>query len=92
MKHFDEIGDMTLQEWYRDYLNVRATGGESFMEQYSRVSGFLNELRSKKFKNVALFTHGGVILSAQVSQGLYTVEEAFANRLDYGSVIKINLE
>ena len=31
MQAYDEIKDPRLQEWYDDYLNVAATGGESFM-------------------------------------------------------------
>ena len=43
MKPFDRNDDPRLQEWYADYLNVVATGGESFAMQYQRVSSFLDE-------------------------------------------------
>ena len=36
MKPFDCNDDPRLQEWYADYLNVAATGGESFAMQYRR--------------------------------------------------------
>ena len=43
----DRNDDPRLQEWYADYLNVAATGGESFAMQYRRVSDFLDELKGK---------------------------------------------
>lgn len=53
-------------EWYADYLNVAATGGESFAMQYRRVSDFLDELKGKPYQRVAVFAHGGVLICAQI--------------------------
>ena len=50
MKPFDRNDDPRLQEWYADYLNVAATGGESFAMQYQRVSRFLDELKTKPYQ------------------------------------------
>ena len=36
MKPFEQNEDPRLQEWYADYMNVAATGGESFAMQYRR--------------------------------------------------------
>ena len=47
MKPFEQNEDPRLQEWYVDYMNVAATGGESFAMQYRRVGQFLDELRKK---------------------------------------------
>ena len=55
MKPFDRNDDPRLQEWYADYLNVAATGGESFAMQYRRVSNFLDELKGKPYQRVAVF-------------------------------------
>lgn len=41
MQRFEEITDPRIQEWYDDYLRVRTTGGESFMDVLARVSDFL---------------------------------------------------
>ncbi len=46
LKKFSDITDPRLQEWYDNYLEVRATGGESFRDQYERVAAFLSELGS----------------------------------------------
>jgi len=37
MQRFEEITDPRIQEWYDDYLRVRTTGGESFMDVLARV-------------------------------------------------------
>lgn len=87
---FDEIDDPALQVWYDDYLHARPTGGETFDEQRTRVSEFLDELRGR-FRRVLVFTHGGVILAASIHAGLYAPEEAFSHIISYGGVLKIEL-
>ena len=74
MKPFDANDDPRLQEWYADYLNVAATGGESFAMQYQRVSHFLDELQQKEYRRVALFAHGGVLICAQIYAGLFSAK------------------
>ena len=91
MKLFDDISDPHLQEWYADHINTPVTGGESFMMQYMRVSAFLDELRSKPWDRVAVFAHGGVLVSALIYAGHVTPDEAFAALPPYGGVIRINL-
>ena len=91
MKAFDEIQDSRLQEWYADALHVAATDGESFATQYERVSHFLDELKQQPWQRVALFAHGGVLISAQIYAGLITPEEAFSALTPYGGIIRIEL-
>ena len=78
-------------EWYADYLNVAATGGESFAMQYERVSCFLDELKQKPYLRVAIFAHGGILICAQIYAGLITAEEAFSSLTPYGGLIQITL-
>src|SRR5574344_1428633 len=33
MKRFDQMTDPRVQLWYNDYINTRATGGESYADQ-----------------------------------------------------------
>ncbi len=91
MQSFDTIRDPRLQEWFEDYLNIPATGGESFMMQYRRVSSFLNELRQKDYSNVAVFAHGGVLICAEIYAGLLKPEEAFNSLTPYGGIIQIEI-
>ena len=91
MQEFDKIRDPRLQEWYADYFNVAATGGESFTMQLQRVSEFLDEVRSKGYQRVAVFAHGGVLLCAQIYAGALCLEEAFGALTPYGGVIRLTL-
>ena len=91
MMLFDDISDPHLQEWYADHIHTPVTGGESFMMQYQRVSNFLDELRGKPWRRVAVFAHGGVLVSAQVYAGLVTPEAAFAALPPFGGLNQIML-
>lgn len=91
MKPFDSNSDPRLQEWYADYLNVAATGGESFAMQYERVSRFLDELKNRPWKRVVIFAHGGVLICAQIYAGLLHVKEAFKALTPYGGIIQIEI-
>ncbi len=91
MMLFDDITDPHLQEWYADHINTPVTGGESFMQQYQRVSRFLDELKEKPWNRVAVFAHGGVLVSAQVYAGMVTPEAAFAALPPFGGLVRITL-
>lgn len=91
MKPFDNNDDPRLQEWYNDYLNVAAIGGESFTMLYERVSLFLEELKKKPYDRVAIFAHGGVLICAQIYAGTLQWEEAFNALTPYGGIVRINL-
>ena len=91
MKLFDEIDDPHLQVWFADHINTPVTGGESFMQQYLRVSNFLDELKTKPYGRVVIFAHGGVLVCAQVYAGLVTPEEAFSALPPFGGLVRINL-
>ena len=91
MQHFDDIKDPHLQAWYDDFLHVRASGGESFEDRRNRVASFLDELRRKPYQHVALFTHGGVILCAQLYAGLLREEDAFQSLTPYGGCVTIEI-
>lgn len=91
MKPFDHNDDPRLQEWYADYLNVAATGGESFAMQYRRVSAFLDELAAMPCRRVGIFAHGGVLICAQIYAGCFTAEEAFSHLTPYGGLVQIEI-
>ena len=91
MQRYDEITDPRLHIWYKDYLHVAATGGESFMEQLHRVSLFMKDLCGKPFQKAGIFTHGGVIACAQIYAGIITPEEAFRHIPAYGGIVRLRL-
>ena len=62
------------------------------MDQYNRVSSFLEELRKSGLEKVCLFAHGGVLTCARVYAGEYDIKEAFKNIPSYGEVIKLSFD
>ena len=91
MQRYDEIRDEALQRWYDDYMHLPATGGESFPMLHARVSAFLDELRAKPFRHVAIFAHGGVLVSACIYAGLFGEENAFSHSVPYGGIQEIRI-
>lgn len=91
MQPFLSNPDPRLAEWYADYLHVPATGGESFVQQYHRVTAFLDELRTLPYSHVVVFAHGGVLICAQIYAGLTPPEEAFSVLPPYGGMVHISL-
>lgn len=95
MQRFDDIGksDPRIEEWYADYMHVCTTGGESFVMLYERVANFMDELIGKPYNNVAIFAHGGVLLSAQIWAGEFPLDEHTYDHLTpYGGVVPLNFE
>lgn len=91
MKPYDKIDDPRLQEWYVDYINVRATGGESFMDQQQRVKSFINELKGEDHKNVAVFAHAGILLQFMILTAMITPAEAFKRQPPFGGIVEVDI-
>lgn len=90
-QRWDEIQDPNLQAWYDDWLSIRAGGAESFLEQYNRVTAFLDDLKETGYKKVCVFAHGGTIRSALVYSGKYNFNQAFADDVEYGALVKMTI-
>lgn len=89
-KYYDEITDPRLQEWYSDYINVRATGGESFMDQQARFNNFIEDMKTKGKNDVLIVTHAGILMQAQILAGI-TEDEVFRRKIAFGEVISLDL-
>lgn len=90
MQRFEEITDPRIQEWYNDYLRVRTTGGESFMDVLARVSDFFDYL-DRTSGPALVFAHGGVLVAAQVYAGKVKLEDAMKALPPYGGMVEIDL-
>lgn len=91
MQRYDEIKDEALQMWYEDYMHLCASGGEGFPDLYARVSDFLDELREKEYRRVAIFAHGGVLLCAGIYSGLFPTEGCFSHLVECGGIQQLIL-
>ncbi len=92
MKHYDEITDSRLQEWFDDYINVAATRGESVLDLRRRFMEFVHEIKpAHKDETVAIFTHGGILINALVELKGKTYSEMYNAIPPYGSIVEILL-
>lgn len=92
MQHWEAIEDPVLEQWYHDWVNIPAGGGESFRDQLHRVAQFLDELKKQSFRHVCLFVHGGVVRCALIYAGQLAVENVFSVDIPYGSRTDIELK
>ena len=93
MKSWNELStDPRSEAWFKDWINTQTPQGESLIDQYNRVSHFLNEIRKEKLDTVCIFTHGGVQTCSRVYAGEYSLENAFKNVMPYGSIVRLVLD
>lgn len=78
-------------EWLEDYMNIPTPNGEDFPVFYRRVAGFLDELRTKDFRRVAVFAHCGVLLCAGLYVGMFGEKEAWNNLVGFDGIQRIEL-
>ncbi|MDE6786893.1 MAG: alpha-ribazole phosphatase [Muribaculaceae bacterium] len=92
MKPYDEITDPRLQEWFDDYINVAATGGESVLDQRRRLMDFIDEIKELHSDNtIGIFTHGGILINALVALAGKSYSEMYNALPPYGSIIEIGI-
>ena len=82
---WDQI-DMSI--WDEDWVNPPAPNGESFMQMYKRVSHFFDELKTKEYNSVLIFTHGGVISCARVYFNQADINKTFDLMPKYGEIVQ----
>lgn len=89
MQSYASIKDPRLKEWFEDYINVPATGGESFADLMRRVESFLDYLKTTGCSRVAVFAHGGVMIAASYICSLAVPGQGID--FPYGGILKISL-
>lgn len=93
MKTFSEINDPRLLEWFTDYINISAPGGESVIDQQRRLTDFVDDLKKKypDDSTIGIFTHGGIVMNALVKFGGKTFDEVYSDIPAFGSVTEIEI-
>lgn len=92
MQSYDKIDDPALQEWYKDYMHLPATGGESFPDLKRRVDDFLDNLRGQGHRQVVVFAHGGVLMAAGLYAGLWKEDRCFElHSTPFGGIIEVDI-
>ncbi|MEY8001466.1 alpha-ribazole phosphatase [Clostridium sp. Mt-5] len=65
-KSYENIKKLYPEEydrWCSDWKNESPPGGESYVEFYSRIHGFMDDILKLNRENILIVTHGGVIRS-----------------------------
>ena len=91
MQLYDEIDDIYIEDWYKDYMNLPTPDGEGFRDVYRRVSEFLDDLKTKPYKRVAVFAHGGVLICAGLYAGLFKEANVWDHLVEFGGIEKIEI-
>jgi alpha-ribazole phosphatase len=92
MKNWEDIAPEELNPWMNDFVNVHVPNGEAFTDLYERVIDFMeDELRKNTAKPVVIVAHAGVIRSILCKITNLPLQDAFQNKVDFGSVVKIEL-
>ncbi|HKZ42139.1 MAG TPA: alpha-ribazole phosphatase [Candidatus Hodarchaeales archaeon] len=89
LKRWNEIDQIALDKWMKDYVNYQIPGGESFTSLHRRTNHFFDELISSNFRSVAIVTHAGVIRSLLVRVLDVPLANAFRIAVDYASLSKV---
>lgn len=91
LQAWDAISDPQLARWYADWINETPSGGESLRALVARVADFVAELRSGEARQVAIYTHAGVIRAFGVVLGRFAIDEGFDLKVAYGDVFDFKL-
>jgi alpha-ribazole phosphatase len=93
MKNWDNIPQEQLNPWMEDFVNVKVSNGESFVDLHERTDEFLSEIKSKKIScPVIIVTHAGIIRSILCHHSSLPLKDAFQNKVAFGEVIKIDFK
>lgn len=91
MKAWNSISPDQLNPWMEDFVNIKISNGESFVDLHKRVGIFLSEQKSKSTDiPLIIVAHAGVIRSVLCYHFSLPLKDAFQNKVDFGEVIKID--
>jgi alpha-ribazole phosphatase len=90
MKNWNNIPQEQLNPWMEDFVNIKVSNGESFVELHERTGDFLSEKKSNKIIHpIIIVAHAGIIRSFLCHHSSLPLKDAFQNKVDFGEVIRI---
>jgi alpha-ribazole phosphatase len=91
LKKWDEIDQIELNAWMKDFVNIPFPGGENLTKFHKRVIDLYAKISKGSELQVVLITHAGVIRSILSFITSTPMELAFDRfKIEYGSVIYLN--
>jgi len=92
MVPWKDLKSLEFEEWVKDFVNIKAPAGESFLEMHDRVMEFFNEMLLQDNSDVVIVCHGGVIRAVLANILHMPLKYMFHMNIDYGAVSKIVLD
>ncbi|AZB01929.1 alpha-ribazole phosphatase [Chryseobacterium joostei] len=93
LKKWTEIPEEEINPWYKDFINIKASGGENLLEMQTRVLSFWNELLVEKDADkVLIIAHAGVIRLILQNILQFPLENMFSIQIDYGKKAIVKVE
>jgi len=93
LKAWSDIDKKEIDTWMDDFVNISCPEGESYRDLFIRSQRFWQEhIEKKKFKSVAIITHGGIIRSLLAFFLKMPMENSFSISIGYGSVTKVSVK
>ena len=89
MMPWKKIDKDSLDTWKKDFVNLKAPGGESFQDMHDRVMDFFNEMLLKEKNDLLVVCHGGVIRAILSNILQIPLMNMFRLNIDFGAVSKV---
>ncbi|PTT39049.1 alpha-ribazole phosphatase [Chryseobacterium sp. HMWF028] len=91
LKKWTDIPEEEINPWYKDFIHIKTSGGESLLEMQTRVLGFWNEfIQRKDIEKALIVTHAGVIRLILQAVLQFPLENMFSIQIDYGKKVVID--
>ncbi|MGR3854167.1 histidine phosphatase family protein [Chryseobacterium indologenes] len=93
LKKWTDIPEEEINPWYKDFVSVKASDGESLLEMQTRVLSFWNEfIQRKDLEKALIITHAGVIRLILQAVLQFPLKNMFSVQIDYGRkvIIQVN--
>lgn len=92
LKKWTDIPEEEINPWYKDFVSVKASGGENLLEMQNRVLSFWNEfIQRKDLEKALIVTHAGVIRLILQTVLQFPLENMFTIQIDYGRKVIIHV-
>lgn len=89
---WQDLTDPHVEAWMSDFVKVQPPGGESLETVYRRVSDFLEEIRLKSHRRIAVVTHAGVMRCVWAHLVGIPLANIFKVKVDYGQIDQFTLQ
>ncbi len=89
LSSWNDIDKTLLNKWMGDFVNENVPNGESYIDLQNRSISVFNELIEKKYEQLFIITHAGVIRALLAYILEMDLKDSFSIKLNYGDIIKL---